>query len=124
MQSRAARHTARRLFVQDQPVEAQLPDGFDKLLEVHRLADIAVGAARSRERYPAAPLEEVRMITGSNLGSRVRAQLGQHLETVQPGQFQIEQHNLRLGGIAACVLPVPKRYRPPRRRRARRPPCW
>src|SRR5712692_2105182 len=42
--SRAAARIAWRPLIQDQPVQAELQDRIDEVLEVNRLANVAVGA--------------------------------------------------------------------------------
>ena len=97
-----------RGLVQYQPVEPELLDGLDELLEIHRLADVAVGAE-------AVAVEHVPLLFGrgqDDHGQAPRTLVGpqafEYLEPVHPGQLEIEQYQLRHdGGVpprvgAAC----------------------
>src|SRR5579862_5935209 len=84
-----------RLLIKHQPVEPELPHRFDELVEVDRLAHVTVGAQ-------AVAMHDVLLLFGGSQddhgqqpGPLVRAQLGQDLESVQLGQLQVEEDDLR-----------------------------
>src|SRR5688572_13801580 len=81
--------------VEDEPVEAELADAVHELQEVDRLAHVAVGAE-------AVAVQEVTLFVGRGedddgqvLGALVGAEAAQHLQAVELGQLEVEQHHLR-----------------------------
>src|SRR5579883_308334 len=91
-------------FVQNQPVESELPDSFDESVELHRLSNVAV-------RAQAVALQPVLiLIRGRENHDRKkprslgRAKPPQHLESADLGQLEIEENDLRhLRYVAAGI---------------------
>src|SRR5450759_2745226 len=86
----------RRNLVEFAPVAADALCEFYEIEKVHRLAQIAVGAE-------AIALDQIRLFQrrgkdhhGQIPGAGIGANAAQHLEAIDLGQFQIEQHELGL----------------------------
>src|SRR5215203_5764250 len=84
-----------RGLVQYQPVEPELLDSPDELLEIYRLAYVAVGAE-------AVAVEHVPLLSRRSQDDHGQAprtlicpQAPEYLEPVHPGQLEIEQYQLR-----------------------------
>src|SRR5207237_1243897 len=87
-----------RWRVEDEPVDPELAHGLDELAEVDRLADVAV-------RAQAVAGDDVLLFAGRGEDhdrQQARAGVGpdapQHLEAVDLGELQVEQHELGRGG--------------------------
>src|SRR5215203_4814795 len=93
-----------RGLVQYQPVEPELLDSPDELLEIYRLAYVAVGAE-------AVAVEHVPLLSRRSQDDHGQAprtlicpQALEYLEPVHPGQLEIEQYQLRHdGGIPSRI---------------------
>src|SRR5687768_4603765 len=77
--------------VEQQPVEAELADGFDELLELDGLDDVAVHAE-------AVALDQIALFLGGGqdddrgaLGSLVALDLAQHFQAVDLRQLEVEK---------------------------------
>src|SRR5215218_9405528 len=97
-------HDPWRGLVQYQPVEPELLDSPDELLEIYRLAYVAVGAE-------AVAVEHVPLLSRRSQDDHGQAprtlicpQALEYLEPVHPGQLEIEQYQLRHdGGIPSRI---------------------
>src|SRR6185312_13517963 len=80
---------------------------FRKLCEVNRFADIAVDAQTIASDDIALLIRRSEDNNGKHAGLLIFADLAQHFEAVDFGQFQVEQNDLRINSWSA-VLPSKK----------------
>src|SRR6266566_1731056 len=92
--ARASPLLVRRL-VQQQPVEPDLRHGSRERLEVHRLDDVAVGAKPIGCRDVGLFARRGEDDDRDGAGALVRLQPSQYFESVDLGELQVEQHDLR-----------------------------
>ena len=79
-------------FVQDQPVESELSDGFDELVEIDGFANVAVYAEVVAFGEIAVLLGAGEDDDGKAAGALVGANSAQDLEAIDFGKLQVEQH--------------------------------
>jgi hypothetical protein len=86
---------SRRAFIQNEPIKTQLKHGLHELIEIHRLADIAIG--------PEAVTTEAVLLFhgrgqddhGEELGTLIGAKPAKDLEAIQLGELQVQEDDLR-----------------------------
>src|SRR5688572_1434232 len=78
-------------LVEDEPVEAELTDGLDELLEIDGLADVAV-------RPAGVPVYQVPLLLGGGedddrqeAGPLGRSQLAQYIQPADLGKLEVEE---------------------------------
>src|SRR6266550_2734797 len=94
VRTRASLRSARWL-VQEEPVEPDLRHGTRERLEVHRLDDVAVGAKPIGCRDVGLFARRGEDDDRDGAGALVRLQPSQYFESVDLGELQVEQHDLR-----------------------------
>src|SRR5579859_1940701 len=91
----ALRAAERRTLVENEPIQAQLANRFRELLEIHWLANIAVGAQVVTPDAIALFIGRGENHDREQLGAPVGAKTTQHFKTVELGQLQVEQDDFR-----------------------------
>src|SRR5690348_1632091 len=85
----------RRLFIQQQPIQSQLPHGVSELHKIHRLANVAVRAEVVALQAIALFVRGGQDYDWKELGPLVLANASQYFQSVYLGQLEIEQRDLR-----------------------------
>src|SRR5579859_7292973 len=91
----ALRAAERRTLVENEPIQAQLANRFRESLEIHWLANIAVGAQVVTRHAIALFIGGSENHDREQLGAFIGAKTTQHFETIELGELQVEQDDFR-----------------------------
>jgi hypothetical protein len=103
-----------RAFVDDQPVESELPCGFCELIELDRLADIAITPRAVTPQDVLLLVRGGQDDHGDELGPIVGSDTVQNLQAIDLRELEVEQDDFgeHALGVRATCEEVVERFRP------------